>query len=158
MTGKMIGEGELAQLAEGGDYLNVAAALLGTHTLKTTGRTVVTAEDVAIFLLCLKFFTRRMNADGTLPVKRFEGLWSALYEAGDVGRAFDCHRFKAIRDYLSDLGLLDWEDSTFVAPREGRDGTRLKGRACKWEAGEVLMGMLGEARERAGVTMVHGDR
>ena len=126
MTGKMIGEGELAQLAEGGHYLNVAATLLGTHTLKTTGRTVVTAEDVAIFLACLKFFTGRMNADGTLPVRRFEGLWSALYEAGDVGRAFDCHRFKAIRDYLSGLGLLDWEDRTFVAPTKDHDGNRFR--------------------------------
>ena len=52
-----------------------------------------------------------------LPVRRFEGLWTGLYEAGDVGRAFDCHRFKAIRDYLSDLGLIDWEDHTFVVPR-----------------------------------------
>ncbi len=142
MPGKVIGEGELAQLDEGGHYRKVASTLLGTHTLRSTGRTVVTAEDVAVFLLCLKFFTGRMNADGTLPVKRFKGLWSALYEGGDVGRAFDCHRFKAIRDYLSGLGLLDWEDNTFVAPREARNGGSLKGRACKWKAGEVLMDML----------------
>jgi hypothetical protein len=141
-TGKVIGEDELAQLAEGRRYLNVATTFLGAHTLKTTNRTVVTAEDVAVFLMCLKFFTGRMNVDGTLPVKRFEGLWSALYEERDVGRAFDCHRFKAIRDYLSDLGLLDWEDRTFVAPRNDRDGTKRNGRACKWKAGEVLMGML----------------
>jgi hypothetical protein len=140
--GKFIGEDELAQLAVEGHYHNVAATLLGTHTLKTSGRTVVTTDDVAIFLLCLKFFTDRMNADGTLPVKRFEGLWSALYEAGDVGRSFDCHRFKAIRDYLSDLGLLDWEDNTFIAPRFDHTGTRRNGRACKWKANEKLMGML----------------
>lgn len=142
MPGKVIGEGELAQLEEGGHYRKVASTLLGTHTLKTTGRTVVTSEDVALFLLCLKFFTGRMNADGTLPVKRFKGLWSALYDVGDVGRSFDCHRFKAIRDYLSGLGLLDWEDNMFVAPRGGRDGGKLTGRACKWKAGEVLMDML----------------
>ena len=143
MTGKMIVEGESEQIAEGGHYLNVAATLLGTHTLKTSGRTVVTAEDVAIFLACLKFFTGRMNADGTLPTRRFEGLWSALYEAGDVGRAFDCHRFKAIRDYLSDLGLLVWEDTTFVAPTKDHQGRRFNGRACKWKANEMLMAMLG---------------
>jgi hypothetical protein len=152
-AGKVIGQDDLAQLADGGHYRNVAATLLGTHTLKTSGRTVVMIEDVAIFLLCLKFFTERMNADGTLPVKRFDGLWSALNEAGDVGRSFDCHRFKAIRDYLSDLGLLDWEDNTFIAPRFDHSGTRRNGRACKWKASEVLMGMLdwekweGEGRE-----------
>ncbi|MDB5350126.1 MAG: hypothetical protein JWN86_1373 [Planctomycetota bacterium] len=142
MTGKVIGEGELAQLAEGGHYWNVAASLMAHHTLRTTRRTIVRTEDVAIFLACLKFFTGRMNADGTLPVERFEGLWSAMYESGDVGRAFDCHRFKAIRDYLSGLGLLDWQDRTFVAPRLDRFGTRKKGRACKWRAGEALMEML----------------
>ena len=142
MTGKVIGEGELAQLAEGGHYGNVAATLMRHHTMETSGRTVVTAEDVAIFLACLKFFTGRMNADGTLPARRFSGLWAAMYEAGDVGRAFDCHRFKAIRDHLSDLGLLDWQDRTFVAPRLDDHGNRKNGRACKWMAGEVLMEML----------------
>ncbi len=142
MTGKVIGESELAQLTEGGHYSNVAASLLGVHNLKTTGRTVVTIDDVAIFLTCLKFFTGRMNADGTLPVKRFEGLWSSMYEAGDIDRAFDCHRFKVVRDYLSDIGLLDWEDSAFVAPVKDRDGVRRNGRACKWMANETLMMML----------------
>ena len=143
MTGKMIGEGELEQLAQGGHYRTVAATLLGIHKLKTSGRTVVTADDVAIFLVCLKFFTGRMNADGTLPVKRFQGLWSAMYEAGDADRAFDCHRFKVIRDYISDLGLLDWEDRTFVAPMKDHHGRRFNGRACKWKANEELMAMLG---------------
>ncbi len=143
ITGKVMVEGELAQLAEGGHYRSIAATLIGTHTLNTTGRTVVTIEDVAIFLACLKFFTGRMNADGTLPVKRFEGLWSALYEAGDVDRAFDCHRFKVIRDYLSGLGLLDWEDRTFVPPTKDHRGNKFNGRACKWKANETLMTMLG---------------
>ena len=151
VTGKVIGEGELAQLAEGGHYRKVAATLLGTHTLQTTGRTVVTAEDVTIFLACLKFFTGRMNADGTLPVRRFEGLWSALHEAGDVGRAFDCHRFKAIRDYLSDLGLLYWEDRTFVAPTKDHHGNKSSGRACKWKANETLVAMLGWQKSAVGV-------
>jgi hypothetical protein len=142
MMGKVIGEGELAQLTEGGHYSNVAASLLGIHNLKTTGRTIVTIDDVAVFLLCLKFFTGRMNADGTLPVKRFQGLWSSMYEIGDVDRAFDCHRFKVIRDYLSDLGLLDWEDMTFVAPTTDYHGRRFNGCACKWKASQTLMGML----------------
>ena len=160
MTGKVVGEGELAQIAEGGHYGNVAASLMEHHTLKTTGRSVVTAEDVAIFLACLKFFTGRMNADGTLPVKRFEGLWSAMYEAGDVGRAFDCHRFKAIRDYMSGLGLLDWQDRTFIAPRLDGFGNRKNGRACKWMAGEVLMGMLAweKSVENVGAMQVEGEQ
>jgi|GEM_PF-2032537 len=147
--GKLIGEEELAQLVGDGRYRRVAAALMGSHVLKTSGRSVVTTEDVAAFLLLLKFFTDRMNADGTLPVKRFEALWTGLYEAGDLERAFDCHRFKKIRDYLSDLGLIGWEDSTFIVPRIDEAGRRRKGRACKWKAGQVLMDVLDWEQERS---------
>ena len=160
MTGKVIVEGELAQLTKGGHYMNVAASLLEHHTLKTTRRTIVRTEDVAIFLVCLKFFSGRMNADGTLPVKRFEAIWTAMYEAGDVGRAFDCHRFKVIRDYISGLGLLDWQERTFVAPRLDGFGNRKKGRACKWMAGEGLMAMLAweKSVEVGGVTQVEDEQ
>ena len=150
--GKLIGDEELAQLAEDGRYRRVAMTLMDTHILKTSGRSVVTADDVAAFLLLLKFFTDRMNADGTLPVRRFEALWTGLYEAGDVGRSFDCHRFKAIRDYLSNLGLIDWEDETYVVPRIDESGRRRKGRACKWKAGRALMDMLDWQQEQ-----VEGD-
>ena len=140
--GKLIGEEELAQIAEHGHYRKVATTLMASHVLKTSGRSVVTTEDVATFLLLLKFFTGRMNADGSLPVRRFEGLWAGLYEAGDLERAFDCHRFKSIRDYLSDLGLIDWQDSTFIVPRIDEAGRKRKGRACKWMAGASLMELL----------------
>ncbi|WP_156513020.1 hypothetical protein [Planctomyces sp. SH-PL62] len=144
--GKLISEDELAQVAEDGHYRKVAAALMESHVLKTSGRSVVTAEDVAAFLLLLKFFTDRMNADGTLPVKRFKVLWTGLYQASDLQRAFDCHRFKKTRDYLSDLGLIDWQDSTFVVPRFDEAGKKRKGRACKWKAGPVLLEMLDRSR------------
>lgn len=164
VSGRLIGDEELAQLAEDGHYRAVATTLMESHALKTSGRSVVTAEDVAIFLICLRFFTGRMNADGSLPVRRFEGLWTGLYEAGDVGRAFDCHRFKRIRDYLSDLGLIDWQDHTYVVPRFDESGMLKKGRACKWKAGEQLMEMLDwEKREEAardadvGVEPVDGE-
>ncbi len=42
------------------------------HVLRTSGRAVVTAEDVAIFLMLLRFFTLNMNEDGTLPQVRFK--------------------------------------------------------------------------------------
>jgi hypothetical protein len=58
-----------------------------------------------------------------------------------VSRSFDCHRYKAIRDYLSDLGLLEWADHGYVAPSV-QNGQWRKGRACKWRAGEKLMGLL----------------
>jgi hypothetical protein len=79
-----------------------------------------------------------MNENGTLPWARFEGLWTALYQAGDTERAFNPKRFAAIRNHLSALvldgeTLLDWEDAKYSA-----------GMACKWRASQRLMEMMEE--------------
>src|SRR5262249_48893626 len=75
-----------------------------------------------------------------------EGLWRALYQAGDVQRGFNPKRFAAVRNHLSSLvvdgeALLDWEDETYSA-----------GQACKWRASEKLMGMIEQERERTSST------
>jgi hypothetical protein len=85
-------------------------------------------------LAVLRACTLHRNADGTLPTKRIRKLWDAAYAAGDTTRAFCWHRYKAIRDMLADLGLLEWEDETYRF-----------GRACKWKASEELTGMMEEA-------------
>jgi hypothetical protein len=97
---------------------------------------VVVEDDVAIFLMCLRFITSEMNADGTLPTRRFQALWTSLHECNDVSRAWNCHRFKAIRDHLSNLGLLEWADNTYTKSGNGT------GRACKWKASNELLALL----------------
>ena len=47
---------ELAKL--GGGYLSLAKELLGGTKLVATGRKVVTDEDLAVFLMILRFFRR----------------------------------------------------------------------------------------------------
>lgn len=121
--------------------LRRVAILLGLPQQKCSGRVAVTVEDVAIFLLCLRFFTSNMNENGTLPWARYEGLWTALYQAGDVERGFNPKRFAAIRNHLSSLVvdgevLLDWEDEMYSA-----------GQACKWRASAMLMNMMEEREE-----------
>jgi hypothetical protein len=126
--------------------LRALGVMLGLPKAKCSGRVAVTIEDVAIFLLLLRFFTNNMNENGTLPWARFEGLWNALYLAGDVQRAFNPKRFASIRNHLSSLvvdgeALLEWEDETYSA-----------GRACKWRATEKLMEMIEEEREETSST------
>ena len=121
--------------------LREVAVMLGLPNEKCSGRVAVTHEDMAVFLLLLGFFTKNMNANGSLPWARFEAFWQALYQAGDVERAFNAKRFAAIRNHLSALvvdgeNLLEWEDETFSA-----------GRACKWRASSKLMEMI-EKREK----------
>jgi hypothetical protein len=126
--------------------LRELAVRLGLPSQKCPGRVAVTVEDVAVFLLLLRFFTNNMNENGTLPWARFEGLWTALYQAEDVERAFNPKRFAAIRNHLSSLVvdgevLLEWEDETYST-----------GRACKWRASEVLMDMMEDKREETSST------
>ena len=89
---------------------------------------MVTNEDVAIFLLLLRFFTLNMNSDGSLPAKRWKKMWQALFEAGDINRAFCPQRFKAIRDFLSSLQLLDWRDRSYCLGWYDQDGQYHKGK------------------------------
>ena len=77
-------------------------------------------------------------------------MWDALFEAGDIDRAFCPQRFKEIRDHLSSLGLLDWQDVSYRIGWHDQDGKYHKGKACKWQASSRLMEMLeGPAKQAA---------
>jgi hypothetical protein len=115
--------------------LRGVASKLGIPSV-CSGRVAVTNEDVAIFLLLLRFFTNHMPGNDALPWTRFSRFWAALYQAGDVSRAFDAKRFSAIRNHLSSFTvdeepLLLWIDPTFGI-----------GRACRWRASAKLMSLL----------------
>lgn len=144
ISGRVISDEELRQLD--GHYRHVAETLLENHTLTTTGRAVATVEDVAVFLMLLRFFTGNMNADGSLPQARFKGLWSALYTSGDIDRPFDDKRFAAIRNYLSSLSLLEWQNEEYQLGWTADNGQYHRGQACRWKASEVLMQMLDASR------------
>ena len=103
----------------------------------------VTAEDVAVFLVLLEFFTEHPNPDGSMPYKRFAGLWQKLYDDGEVNRQFDNKRFAWIRNRVSSQGGIAWEDVTYC-PGVGDE----KGKATKWKASEELLALM---REYAGV-------
>ena len=115
--------------------LKVLAGKLGMPA-KCSAGLAITDDDMAIFLVLLRFFTSHMNADGTLPTARFEALWTALYDCRDVKRAFNAKRYAAIRNHLSALSvvgtkLLSWEDETYSI-----------GRACKWRASATLLSLI----------------
>lgn len=140
ITGKHIVEEELREID--GHYRAVAESLLDSHLLETSGRTKVTVEDVAIWLMLIKFFTENMNRDGSLPVERWREMWRALFQAGDINRSFCCQRFGIVRDYLSSLGLIAWQDESYRLGYINENGEYRKGKACKWKASDELMAML----------------
>jgi hypothetical protein len=97
----------------------------------------VTALDLGVFFMETKFFTLNMNIDGSMPTERFKVLWEKLIENGDIDRAWDYKRFAAMRNYVSSLGWLDWEDERYYLGPQGK-----KGKAAKWKATAELMEML----------------
>jgi hypothetical protein len=99
------------------------------------GKAAVSDQDVAIYLLLLRFFEKDRYPNGTLPSARFKGLWGALYGAGQVSRAFSKRRFAAITKHLTGAELLRWENHTFD-----------KGRARKWGASPRLLQLIAPPR------------
>lgn len=140
ITGKHFSDDEIEKV--NGHYRMVAETLMEAHQIETSGKTVVTTEDVAISLMLLNFFTNNMNPDGSLPVARWREMWKAVKDSGDIDRAFCCQRFSSIRDHFSKLGLLDWKDESYSIGWTDLDGQYHKGKAAKWKASEELMGLL----------------
>jgi hypothetical protein len=98
------------------------------------GRWAVTEADFTQAVVLLRFFTENPNPDGSLPQRRVQELWKALYEAGDFARPWNHHRWKAVRDWMSEMGWLDWQDHRY------QTGTgRGDGRACKWRLHDDFM-------------------
>ena len=115
-------------------------------SIGSKNRAMVTAEDVAVFATLLKLFADNRNVDGSLPVARIRSLWKALYECGDITRAWDHHRFMWLRDKFTALGLIDWEDATYVV---GDKVNGVVGQACKWGSSEKLLTIINEYIEVA---------
>ena len=140
ISGRHFGDDELSKLKDG--YLPLSRELLAGEVLIAKGRRIVTEEDMAIFLMLLRFFSNNMNADGSLPVARWREMWSALFGASDVGRAWCHHRFATMRNFLSDRSLIAWDDEDFFIGVLDDDGRFVPGKAAKWKAGEELMVMM----------------
>ena len=133
VPGKLIMDKELF-----GKYLPLAQRFVpASELVSQKSRVFVTAEDVAIFLVLLEFFGDNPNQDGSMPSKRFAGLWDKLYHDGDVTRAFDNKRFAWIRNRVSDMGGIEWVDATYSTGyyKEER-------RAAKWKASDQLRALM----------------
>ena len=141
VSGCFVSDDELAKSKT--TYLMLAKLLMENHHLPTTNKSVVTAEDISLFIMFLKFFSANMNTDGSLPFARFEKFWNAVFESGDIDRGFQTNRFCVIRNYLSSLGLIEWEDASYKIGHVCADGKRRGGKAAKWKASQMLLDLIG---------------
>ncbi|WP_150105987.1 hypothetical protein [Rubinisphaera brasiliensis] len=141
-SGHHFSEEHLAGLKEGGRYHTVAKVLLSDDEMTTRSRAKVTVQDMAIVLMLGEFFTNNMNLDGSMPTARWKAMWNCLIEEGEIDRAWDHKRFKVLRDRLSSLGLIKWEDDTYTIGWKTSAGEYVPGRAAKWKFSAELMDKL----------------
>jgi hypothetical protein len=103
VSGKLVDPDDIRKLEP------FAKELLRRHAPEVgrSSRAVVVAEDVQVAIAIIRSCTLHPNPDGSMPLMRTKKLWDAAYEAGDTTRAFSFHRFAAIRNMLTDMGLLN---------------------------------------------------
>ncbi len=121
-------------------FVSVARRLLqGVPRLRTKDGKAVTEEDMAISLYILYVIGNDMNKDGQLPTERVRRFWLYLKKVGITERLWDesGSRWKLIRDCLTMLRLLDWQDRTYwFVPNQHC------GQACKWCPNERFYEMV----------------
>ena len=125
----------------------------GKH--KNTRKRIDPQEDVAILLMILQYFHLDSKEDGSLPHQRIYKFWRSLFNAGHIDRSACYERITEIRNWLSSLGLLEWQNPTFepptFAPRKAERmemaaitnekceaPIKQKGRCCKWSISEAF--------------------
>ena len=141
---KMVGSvsGKVLPIEAMPRYVQFAEKMMKDHILKTSGRHVVIAVDVAQYIMAVEFFSHHMNPDGSMPWARIKALWDKCCKDGDFIRAFDNHRFAAIRNFFSSLGVIDWQDNTYSLGMGGQ-----KGQAAKWRFTEEFLEEIRGIRE-----------
>lgn len=121
VSGKNISDDELALIPHFERHYEALGTVLRDQ------RYIVSSNDFAVFCVLQRFFFDNMNVDGTLPIRRVKKFWDALHECDQADRPFNHHRFKVIRDFLSQNRHIDWQDHRY----QWSEGDK-KGIACKW--------------------------
>lgn len=129
-----------------GPYLEFARSWV-PESVGTSSRAKVDAMDLAISLSILKFCSRNMNSDGTMPTNRTKIIWDRLLAEGEIQRAFDYHRWRVIRDLIEIKDGLEMEDRHYYSGFVNKAGTLIKGRAAKWKMADWLVEKLDEMVE-----------
>jgi hypothetical protein len=121
------------------------------ETQMKAGRWTVTPADLAqLFAVMMSLqrddegFDRRFKGKvgDALPVRQIGNLWQAAFKSGDFTRPFNHHRFKAMRDMLSEHGHIDWIEHRFFNFPEESGKKKRDGWCCKWRLGTLLRGVL----------------
>lgn len=140
-SGHVIPRKEIERLTS--TYFALAKRIM-PESIPAGGRQVASTEDLAILLMILASFTDKMGADKAMPSRRIAENWRVLKDEGIVSRSYQDTRVAALRNYLSDLGYIEWQDENYWnADKPGFSPQNLTGVACKYCLANKLMIELG---------------
>jgi hypothetical protein len=75
--------------------------------------------------------------DGQNSYARHKAYYEMRYRQGQVSTPWNCYRFKVVRDWLADLGVLKVEDENYIPPWREQPG-----RCCRWHADVAVIDQL----------------
>lgn len=107
--------------------------------IATSGRHVVTALDVGIWLTLVNMIQDTVQDGAELRSRRVMRLWAKLYAEGQVARAPDASRYSAIYKALADRGLIDCQDNYYTPPTRDEEGKWVGGQCMKWKLAAELV-------------------
>jgi hypothetical protein len=110
-----------------------ASYYLMTYKHTPTGNKRLLALDFQIALITLAVIKLNPNNDNQLPTELVRYVWNKvankLEARGHQHRGFDCNRWAAIRNTMSDCQFLNWFDNRYWFSEQDDE----VGQAMKWE-------------------------
>jgi hypothetical protein len=82
--------------------------------LTSDGELRITIEDKAVALLILRNNFEKPADNFSFSQNYAAAIWGSLYASGVTDRAWNHHRWRAIRNYLADHGWLDCKNETYT--------------------------------------------
>lgn len=93
-------------------------------------RWAITDDDFANAIMIYRIHKNNPKPDGSFPVDVADGMWSSLFDQGIISRQFNKSRWKYIRDFLSELGQINWIDNRYDFGEDELDesGRKIEGK------------------------------
>ncbi len=110
-------------------------------------RYLVHPDDAAVVLLVALWLQDHGTKDHRHSVRTTLAFWHDLQNRGLTDRSPNHHRIKAIRDYLSSRGCVDWLDNRYQPPS---DKGQKDGICCKWRLEDSFAVLLVRGGDNVG--------
>lgn len=151
-SGKLFSDEELATRPV---LKELAVEFVGEGGCHMKGGRLCTEENMADYLLLLKFFYLNPNEGHYLPQSRIYSLWKALYEAGEFDSAPNNEKLTLMRNLITKKGYIHWIDDRWKPPTQDEEGNKVNGVCCRWHISKQLFEEIEKRQQEA--PLIHSE-